>query len=249
MGVETDIDFASPARNPGGSFEVTVHDSRFPTVGFDADEAALLDEQMNQLIADLDSATLLEVMQQRADVIGKTAAFAKQVFDEKVFGGINAGDNEIGFSVLRPGHIDNGVNKADLNEWYFQPGAGLNDWIGNGTAGTTAGAGGSNNYLVTEDQVMVVLGFMDLEQGPSEISMINVQEFGRNMDMLPIGTTRSRLMDNENDIQFTSLPTLIAQENDNIHIRLRYDRDVERQPALFGFTYGLGSYLNTEDYS
>lgn len=227
-------------QNPGGNFELAVHDDEFPTEAFNTGEAELLERQLNALFADMDSAMMTQALKQREEAIAKVATFAKQELDGKVFGGINAGDNQIGVSILRPGHIraDPATGNAE-NDWYFDPGTtGWTDWIGDG---------GANNYSVGEDQVSVVFGFVDQDVS-SEVSGINVEEFGRNMDMLPHDTNGARLRDNETEVQYTSLPTLVAQDNDQVHVKIRADRDVESQPRLFGLTFALGGFLNSEDY-
>lgn len=233
--------FASTLTNPGGNFEVTVHDDEFPTQAFTDSEATLFETQFNDLIADMDSSVITNVLVQRQEAIAKAATFAKQEIDGKVFGGVNAGDNQIGFDILRPGQIRaDPANGNPVNDWYFDPSStGWNDWIGDGTA--------AHNYSVGEDQVTVVLGFIDQDVS-TEVSGLNVQQFGRNMDMLPHDLNDARLMDNKNEIMMQNLPTLIAQDNDDIHIRLRHDRQKESQPRLLGITFGLGAFLNNQDY-
>ena len=235
------VEMRSQLTSPEDDFSVTVHDTTFPTEGLSDQEARLFESQFNQLLADLDSSVLAKILSQRSNTIANVAAYAKQELDGKVFGGINAGDNEIGFSELRPGHIYNDSSGTRQNDWYYQPGStGWSDWIGDGTSG--------NNYSVNEDQVSVVLAFVDQDEGQSVVSGLNVQSWGRNMDMLPHDLNSSRVRDNDTDVQVRELPTLIARDGNNLHIRLRYDRDVERQPRLFGVTFGLGSFLNSEDY-
>lgn len=234
------LDLSSTLENPGGNFELAVHDDEFPTQAFNPSEAQLLETQMNDLVTEFDGSVLGSLFKQREQAIARVATFAKQELDGKVFGGINAGDNQIGFSVLRPGHIraDPATGAAD-NDWYFQPGTtGWVDWIGDGS---------TNNYSVGEDQVSVIFAFVDGDVS-TEISGLNVDEFGRNMDMLPADINDARLMDNETEIMAKSLPTLVAQDNDNVHVRLRYDKDVESQPRFIGLTFALGGFLNSEDY-
>jgi len=240
MGLQQDLNISSALRSPASEFAVKSQRKSFPTEAFTDKEAQLLEDQLNQLIFDLDSSALTELARQRQDAVARTAVFAKQVFDEKLFGGVNAGDNEIGFSVLRPGHIFSDSTGTVQNDWYFDPGTtGWVDWIGDGTT--------ANNYTVGENQVTVILAFMDQDVG-SEVSAVNVEEFGRNVDMLPHDLNALRLRDNDTEQQVAALPTLIAQENDNVHVRLRADRNVESQPRLFGFTFGLGTFLDAEDY-
>lgn len=234
------VQIADALRNPGGNFELTVHDGEFPTQSFTDQEATLFEKQFNDLIADFDSSLVTEIFSQRQESVAKAAAFAKQEIDGKVFGGINAGDNQIGFDILRPGHIRADPASGDpINNWYYDPNStGWNDWIGDDSG---------NAYSVGEDQVTVVVGFIDQDVS-TEISGFNVEQFGRNMDMLPHDLNNVRLMDNKNEQMMQNLPTLIAQDNDNIHIRLRHDREKESQPRLLGVTFGLGAFLNTEDY-
>lgn len=238
---QTMLDMTGTLTNPGGNFEVTVHDGEFPTLSFTDSEASLFETQFNDLIADFDSSLLTQMFSQRQEAVAKAATFAKQEIDGKVFGGINAGDNEIGFDVLRPGQIRAEPGTGDpINDWYYEPSSsGWNDWIGDDSG---------NAYNVGEDQVTVVLGFIDQDVS-TEISGLDVQQFGRNMDMLPHDLNDARLMDNETEQMATNLPTLIAQDNDSIHIQLRHDRVQESQPRLVGVTFGLGAFLNTQDYA
>lgn len=232
--------FANELTNPR-EFALQSQGKDFPVEAFSDQEAQLLSDQLNTLVANLDSEMLTQFIVQRQEAIARAAAFSKTQFDEKLFGGINAGDNEIGMSVLRPGHVlnTNPTGIADRNDWYFNPGTtGSVDWIG-----TSA-----NPATPEEDEVILALGFMDQSDQPTEISAIDVQEFGRNVDMLPVDVNDARLMDNETGQQLVPLPSLIAQENDNMHVQLRLDRDVERQPRLVGFTFGLGSHLNSLEY-
>lgn len=240
------VDIASTLQNPGGQFELTVHRDPFPTQAFDREEAQLFENQLNTLIADMDSAVLTQLLNQRQETIARVATLAKAEFDGKTFGGINAGDNQLGFSVLRPGQILETSGSAivtNANDWYADPAGstGWVDWIGNGT----------NNYTIGQDaneQVILALAVMDQEKGPTEISGVNVEQFGRNMDMLPRDANNARLMDNETEQQVVSLPALVGRENDQVHMQLRFDRSVERQPRIFGFNWALGTFLDSTDY-
>lgn len=241
MATDPTLDIASIARNPDSEFSLEAQGKSFPTVGLNNDEASKLESQLNEFLLQMNNSTLRNLISKRADAISLAAAFSKQVFDEKLFGGINAGDNEIGFDVLRPGHIraDPSTGNPE-NTWNYEPSStGWNDWIGDG---------GSNNKTFNDDQVVLVLGMVDQDGPQTALSGVNVDSFGRNVDMLPQDLNDMRLKDNDTDLQIKSFPTLIGQENDSAHIRLRYDAVEQSQPRLFGFTFGLGSYLNTEDY-
>lgn len=234
------LNVADTLQNPGGNFELAIHDDEFPTQSFNPGEAKLFENQLNALFADIDSSVLTNILKMREQQIARVATFAKQELDGKVFGGINAGDNQVGMSVMRPGHIYQDDTGTLQNDWYYDPAGttGWQDWIGDGS---------SNNYSVGEDQVSVVFAFVDQDVN-SEVSGLNVEEFGRNMDMLPHDLNDARLADNKNEMMVKNLPTLVAQNNDNVHVRLRLDRDVESQPRLFGLTFALGGYLNSEDF-
>jgi hypothetical protein len=233
------IDIKSDVKNPRSNFELTVHDATFTTEPFTDAEAELFERQLNDLVVEHKNSALAELFEERSQTIANTAAFAKSKLNNRVFGGVNAGDNQIGFSNLRAGHIRSDPASGDaVNDWYFDYGTGWQDWIGDGAA---------NNRTIGEDQVSVGIGMMDQDVS-TEISGLNVESWGRNMDMLPHDLTDLKNADNEYGQYVKSLPTLLAQENDNIHIRLRADRAMESQPRLLGLTYGVGTFLNTEEY-
>ena len=236
----TRFDLQSNLTSPQSEFSLQAQGKNFPTASLGSGEAELLQTQMNDILQAVPSSIVTDFLMKRQDVIASAAAFSKQVFDEKLFGGLNAGDNEIGFDILRPGHIRaDPASGAAENDWYFDPaGTGWVDWIGDGS---------TNNYTGNEDQVTVVLGFIDQDVS-TEASGLNVEEFGRNVDMLPKDLNDMRLRDNDTELQLEPLPSMILQENDDVHMRLRYDRNVESQPRLLGFTFGLGTFLDTEDY-
>lgn len=241
------VNITGTLTNPGGKFELTAHDGAFPVEAFDQEEAELFESQLNTLIANMDSSVLTQLINQRQETIARVATLAKAEIDGKTFGGINAGDNEIGFSVLRPGHILETGGSAivtDSDDWYADPAGstGWVDWIGDGTTNKTLTSGAN-------EQLVLALAFVDQSSNQTEVSGINVDTFGRNMDMLPLDLNDAKLQDNENDLSVAPLPALVGQENDDVYIKLRFDRDVERQPRLFGFNFSLGSQLNTEDYN
>lgn len=248
--INQDGNFLSELTSPS-EFALQSQGKDFPVEGLGDREAELLTEQLNTLIATFDSEMVTQFINQRQEAIARTASFAKTQFDEKLFGGINAADNEIGLSMLRPGQIrastgndgsHPGTSAGDvINDWYFTPNSSgaFEDWIG------TSG----NPYTINEDEVVLVLGFIEDSQQPSEFSAINVQSFGRNVDMLPLDVNDARIMDNETGQQIVPMPSLIGQDQDSVHIRAYPDRQVERQPRLLGFTFGLGSFLNTESYT
>lgn len=237
---EFSIDIKNKLQNPDTDFRVSVHNTDFPTEAFNSTEAELFNNQLNTLFSGIQSGVLSSVLQERSEMIANVAAYAKSELDAKNFGGINAGDNEIGFSELRPGHILSDDSGTVQNDWYFEPdSAGWNDWIGDGTQ--------ANNYSIGDNQVSVVFAFVDQDVS-SEVSALNIDEWDRSMDMLPHDLNSMTLRDNDNDVMVQPLPTLVATDGADIHARLKYDRKAESQPRLYGVTFGLGEYLNTEDY-
>lgn len=249
------IELASGAKNPASTFSIRTQNRDFKTEGLTDEEAELFEQQFNILINDFDTRHLTSLYKQREEQISDTAGLAKSQFDEKLFGGINAADNEIGFDVLRPGHIR--ADPADgsiINNWKFEvyesggtpstdypsvEGTGWHDFIGAGTSDT--------DYSIDEDQVAVILGFMD-QAGDTGISGINVERFGRNVDMIPKDLNDARTLDNENELAIQALPTLVGTERDRVHIRIRADETGVYEPRLVGFTFGVGSYMNNEEF-
>ena len=236
-----DLDITDTLTSPGGTFELASHANSFGTKGYTQNEARLLENQLNDLILGMGGSVHSKLLKQREDTLAKVAAYAKAELDGNTFGGINAGDNQIGFSILRPGHIRaDPANGDTVNDWFFDPGAtGTVDWIGNG---------GANNFTVSEDQVSVAFAFTDQSNGQSPISTLDIETFGRNMDLLPTDTNDARIRDNDTEQQSVAIPTIVASERDDVYCKLRFDRNVERQPRFFGVTFGLGSFLNATEY-
>lgn len=243
MAIESEIDLSERARSPANPFSIRTQNREFPTESLSNEEAEIFNEQFNMLINDLDSRLVPRLLEQRRNTIADVAGLARNQFDEKRFGGINAADNEIGFDVLRPGHIRaDPEDGSSENTWEFEVSDGddgWNDWIGDGSS--------DNNYTVSEDQVVLVLGFMEMSDN-NGISAINVDEFGRNVDMIPKDLNDSRVPDNDNELQMQAIPTLVGTENDQIHVRLRADESGTYEPRLIGLTFGVGKYMNKEDY-
>lgn len=251
--MEGNFNLADTARNPAGSVSIRTQNKSFATQGLSDEEAQLFEEQFNILVNDFASREITQLYKAREDQIAEAAALAKNQFDEKLFGGINAADNEIGFDVIRPGHVRSDPSDGStVNDWSYEvyesggtastsgvavEGAGWNDWIGDGA---------NNNYSVSEDQILIVLGMVDMADN-NGIRGVNVNKFGRNVDMLPKDLNDSRTGDTENDITAQALPTLIGNDRDELHIRLDADTGVH-EPRLIGFTFGVGSYMNQEEY-
>lgn len=259
------IDLKPSVQSPDDVFSIRTQNRDFNTYPLGTEGASLFDEQFNTLINDFDSRLMSELYGQRSQLIGNTAAYARQQFDEKMFGGINAGDNEIAFDVIRAGHIRADPSSGSIvNDWqYTHSSAGYNDWIGDGA---------SNDYVVDEDQVLLVMGFTDTKARVydtvnSEVvevldepvtSGINVESFGRNVDMLPKDLNNSRLEDNKNDEFVQALPAVVGNDRDSIHVRLESDipneyegnadYEVYSRPRLLGLTFGVGDYMNQEQF-
>lgn len=249
MAGEFNISFADTLRSPDSVFSIRTQNRDFNTEAFDREEANLFETQFNTFVNDFDSRMVSELFVQRADQIALAANHAKQNFDERRFGGINSGDNEIAFDVIRPGHIRADPESGDvINDWEYEVGAGedgWNDWVGDGTS--------DNDYTVDEDQVIIMMGLQLLNVGDetdeTSLSGINIQRFGRNVDMLPKDLYNMTVSDNENDVFMQALPTVIATDRDRIHMRLRSDEeDATYDVRPLGLTFGVGAFMNQEDF-
>jgi len=139
-----------------------------------------------------------------------------------------------------------GSVEVDPEEALVYTETGWNDLIGDGTS--------SGDYTVDEDQVLLVLGYADLtdpdqnSNAGSEVSGLNVERLGRNVDMLPKDLHDSKIPDNENGLFVQTLPTMVANDRDRVHIRFRADAPGVYEPRLVGVTFGVGSYMNQEDF-
>jgi len=266
MAGDKKVNLASTVRNASDPFSIRTQNKDFGVHPFSSSEADLFESQFNTFLNDIDSRIVTDILIQREDEIALAAAYAKNQFDEKLFGGINAADNEIGFDILRPGHIRADPADGEVqNDWFYEHTDGWNDWIGDGTS--------DNDYSIDEDQVVVVLGVVDsgvliVEEEDGTIntferenytatSGINVDRFGRNVDMLPKDMNSGKIPDNDNSLLTQSIPTMIGADRDRVHLRLRSDvpaaledanASVYSEPRLVGVTFGVGSYMNQEDF-
>lgn len=262
-----DLNVSSQAQSPPGSFGIRTQNRDFSTESLDEEESSIFEEQFNKLINDFDSRLIAELFKSREEQIANVATLAKNQFDEKLFGGINAADNEIGFDILRPGHIRADPATGNIvNNWLFtHPSDGWNNWIGDGTS--------SNDYTIDEDQVIVVVGIADqaaylVEENAGDLpvfereqysptSAINIERFGRNVDMLPKDLNNLQVIDNKNGYQIQALPTMVGTERDRIHARLRStvpqpildaNATLISEPRLLGITFGVGDFMNQEEF-
>lgn len=265
MAGDQEIDLASALSGIDSTFNIRTQNRDFSTENFSSSETDLFNEQFNTIVNDFDSRLKSELYDQRSAMIANTAGFSKQQFDEKLFGGINASDNEIAFDVIRPGHIRADPSDGSvLNNWTYTHSDGWNDWIGDGSS--------ANNYTVDEDQVTLVLGFSDtpamvVDTTNNEVvetldypatTGVNVDRFGRNVDMLPKDLNDSRYQDNKNDQNIQALPAMVANERDQIHVRLESsvpdvvadngDYELVSEPRLLGVTFGVGNHMNQEEF-
>lgn len=235
------LNLADTAQNPGSKFTIRTQNRTFNAEALPQDEAQLFEQQFNGLINDFADREHMQLFKSREEEIALAATHAKNNFNKKAFGGVNAGDNEISMDVIRPGHIRaDPSDGSTINDWYFSPGSsGWNDWIGDGTS--------SNDKTVGEDALFLVIGFLD-QDPTTQVSGFNVERFGRNVNMTPKDLHNAKVPDTQNEILTQALPTMLASENDRIHVRLRHDRDVESQPRLLGVTFGMGHHMNQEDF-
>lgn len=259
MAGELNVRLANEVESPNRVFSVRTQNREFNTEPFDSDEASLLEEQFNTLINDFDTRLLSELFMQRRMVLAQAAAHSKQQFDEKRFGGINSGDNQIAFDTIRPGHIHkSGATGEMKNSWEIDLSEydvadvseeGWIDWVGDGTH--------DGDYVVDEDQVIVMMGLErldDPEESDVTVSTLNVDSFGRNVDMLPKDLHSMNQKDNENDVTVQALPAVIGTDKDRVHLRVQLDgvdvgasdETIALRPV--GVTYGVGAFMNKEEY-
>lgn len=238
---EKTADVKDTLKNPPEKFSLTVHNKEFPTESFNDDEATIFQNQFNQILAQFDSQLLTSLLIQREDTLAKIAANAKHL-TQRNFGGVDAGDNELGMSVLRPGHIrsDPSQDQTVINDWYFDANQGWQDYIGDGTA--------ARDYPIPEDVTVAIFAVGD-DDTSTELSALNVDRFGRNLDMLPKDLNNLRNRDNETEQMVQATPTLLGQDGDRVHIRARADAAGESRPRLYGVCFAPGKFLNNEDYS
>ena len=164
----------------------------------------------------------------------------KQSLNSVLFTGVNAGDTELGMSLIRPQFTRNNV-AANLaiyrtnwnqvlvaNTW--------GDWIFDG-AGQPMALGRDFGWVVTH-----------LKSLTTPVPFMTEARFvvGRTGVLLPIDSRNFQLADTENNVTIIPIPTMYSIPKASFYARAKSDINGTDQVVLGGLIFGLGRALREE---
>jgi len=171
---------------------------------------------------------------------------AKNSLDEITFGGMNAGNGEIGFTMIRPGHVGFVESAAceSNNVWAWKHdcvkivnAVGFENWI-------HSPAGATTPFNVMEDSFIYPMYIVE-ENANAKIQCVKM-DIGRT-NVLWYDVAACRLA-TEDGINLIPLPTTFWLGETDALMALGFKAAGFVEPRLGGFTVAKGSFLNACNY-
>lgn len=219
--------------------KVVAYGEVFTCASIDGEELELFKAQFSDLMSMVGSDER-KIMLARIEQYILGLRIIKQSLGSVRFTGVNAGDTEIGMSLIRPQFCKNNVvasatvyrtNWAQTlvaNTWA--------DWIFDG-AGTGMSLGKDFGWVVTHLKSLVSpLPFV------SEVRFV----VGRTGVMLPADVRAMQLADTENNIPIVPLSTMYSIPKASFYARCKADAGGVENLPLGGLLFGLGRALREE---
>ena len=227
--------------NPVTASEVILYGNKFALGPLDPDELIVFQAQFADLMSMVGSDER-KIMLARVEqyVFGLRAI--KQKLGNQKFAGVNAGDNEVGMSLIRPQFTKNNTPAAAplimrTNWLQVLPAAGVwADWFMDAAL---------TPYQLGKDFGMVVTHLKSLTT-PAPFMTEARFVIGRSGILLPVDTRNLRLADTENNVPIIPIPTMILTPNETLYGRARSDVAGTDNVPLGGLLFGLGSVLQQE---
>lgn len=173
---------------------------------------------------------------------------AKNALDELAFGGFNAGNQEIGISAIRPGHVGLVESAAceSNNVWAWKHdclgivnAVGLENWIHSPAGATTA-------FQISDHEAVFPMYIVEENCSP-KIQVVKM-DIGRT-NVLHYDVAACRMSDAANGgLTLIPLPTTFWLPNADVFMALGFKRAGFVEPRLGGFTIGEGVFLNATNY-
>lgn len=226
---------------------LSIQNATFAETGLTPEEANLWETQWRELF-------MAPWSYERQFLNGKKAVIdagiraAKNLLDEKKFGGLNAANSEIGISAIRPGHVGlvNGTVPEADNVWKWKHdcvkaanAVGFENWIHSPTTATTA-------YSVPKELFIMPLYVVE-ENGCPRIQCMKM-DIGR-ANILYYDVSACRCRDYQTGINLIPLPTTYWSPEMDVLVALQHKNVGTTEPRLGGFTIGYGSFLNATTYA
>jgi len=226
----------------------------YTLAGMDAEEIAYYDRQFDALIGTTDS-VLREILGERKDAIFQGVRAIKSKLNDPKFRGLNPRDTEMGFSLIRPGHVKGGDRGfVTLNQLMDGTAMGWRQWYASALVWRDWLAGAANaGFLLSEDHGLIITHLTSYNSPTPYTAAVNFT-FGRTQ-LVPIDIQDMMLGDNETNVAHYPVPTIVCLPESNVlartvaHDSLRLATERIDYLRLGGFTAGLGRFLAVENYS
>ena len=223
-----------------------VQNATFAETALTAEEQTLLNTQWKELFMNPWNYERQYVQGKWARVEAGVRA-AKNALDERKFGGLNAANSEIGFSVIRPGQVGlvNGTIPESNNVWKWKHdcvksayNTGLENWIHSPTAATTA-------FAINDDSFFIPLYILEENCSP-RIQTVKM-DIGR-ANILYYDVTACRYRDYQSGTNLIPLPTTFWAPEMDVLVALGHKMNGTTEPRLGGFCVAEGNFLDATWY-
>lgn len=226
--------------NPVTAPDVVLYGDKLSLAPLDLEELQLFQAQFADLMSMVGSDER-KIMLARVDQYVYGLRAVKQKLNNQKFAGVNAGDTEIGMSLIRPQFTAAGAAGPPipyrLNWNQVMPALGVwADWFFNG-AGVP--------YTLGRDFGMTVTHIKSL-LAPAPLLTEARFQVGRTGVLLPVDTRNLLLADTENNIPIIPVPTMILIPGQTFYGRCRSDIAGTDNLPLGGLVFGLGRTLRDE---
>lgn len=206
----------------------------------DADEQNIVRQTvLNYIVGGCDEMTKLFNL--NMDSILLAAGVAKDKVGQAVRGQI-AGDNEIGISLIRPGHVlrTTSTTETPTNSWSFSFSSGNQNWIGYGSSRATA-------MDVSQYLTLLAFGVMFTQGANPDIEEIFPQV---GATLYPgIVVRNSWLSDNNSKVRIARFHPIIMEPRQTSLWSVNALQGVVNELVLVGVAFGPGRYLRKTSYS
>lgn len=208
-------------------------------------EGALFDKQFNDLFMPAWSLER-QFIGSKMNLVRTALEVAKNSLEELTFGGLNCGNGEIGFSMIRPGHVGlvEGAVPESNNVWPWKHdcvkivnAVGFENWIHSPTTATTA-------FAVNHDEFVYPM-YIAEETTNAKIQCVKM-DIGRT-NVLWYDVVNCRLT-TEDGLDLIPLPTTFWLPDTDAILALGFMAAGYVAPRLGGFTVAKGSFLNATNY-
>lgn len=226
--------------------KLAIQGEEFAETALTEDEMSLLQEQWADMFMPPWSLER-QFINSKWETVKRAVQVAKNSLDELTFGGFNAGNSEIGISMIRPGQVglveSAGCEANNVWKWKHDTvraanATGFENWIHSPTTATTA-------FAVNHDSFFYPMYIIE-EQANAKIKTVKM-DIGRT-NILHYDVSACRIRDYNTGINLIPLPTTFWLPDMSILVALDFKQAGTTEPRLGGFCVAKGVFLNSTHY-